>query len=158
MLIDDVVVTFYGKHGLAPAWKDGACDQDCQEWVSACVLARTNQSGENVMVWMQADHPAIGFGVPGEAILEAGFFGNLFVATDEKFYCKGAPTGNVAAKREGRTCSSPTNPCEFQKFNSCDGRCELVGPNLDVPANCYPGNGGGSGEQSYHTISTYITE
>lgn len=148
------VITFRGALGLAPQWRDGSCDEDCQEWVSACVLARTNHTGENVRIWMQADHPEIGFGVPGEAVLEAGFFGNLFAGTDEKFYCKGEPTGNVAAKREGRTCSSGSNTCEFIKLNNCSQRCDLVGAHEDVPANCWYD----SSVDRYHTIATYITE
>lgn len=153
--VDGETLTFYGQLGLAPGWKTGSCDEDCQQWVSACLLARTNVNNETVTVWVQADHPSIGFGLPTGAVLEAGWFGNLFAADDEKFYCKGESGGSVAAMREGRSCSWGPNDCEFTKLNACTGRCDLVGPQGDVPAACVAGNGS-SVSDSYRTISTYI--
>src|SRR5687767_11497967 len=33
---------FQGGIGLAEEWADGPCDEACQEWVSACLFARSN--------------------------------------------------------------------------------------------------------------------
>ena len=157
--VDGEVLVFDGLLGLAPEWEAGACDQDCQEWVTACLLARTNVSEQNVLIWMQSDHPAIGFGVTEGLIHEASWYGNLFTGDEEQFYCKGAPTGNVAAMRSGRTCAAGGgNDCGFTKYQKCHkkDRCEMSGPDLDVPTDCKSGQHAGSAP--YHTISTYLPD
>ncbi|MCX4247111.1 hypothetical protein [Paraliomyxa miuraensis] len=149
-------LVFNGALGLAPQWQYGACDVACQEWVSACLLARTNESGETVGIWMRGDHPALGAAVPEDTVLEAGFWGNLFVDSDEVFYCKGSGKGVVAAKREGRTCSG--GACGFTKYPKCthQSRCEFVGPDADVPSDCKSGQHGDSAP--YRTIATYVPD
>ena len=37
-----VKYSFKGQLGLAPAWQTGACDTNCQEIVSACMIALVN--------------------------------------------------------------------------------------------------------------------
>lgn len=144
-------LVFEGLLGLAPEWADDACDEDCQQWVSACLLARTNVSGETVMIWIQADHPAIGYGVPEGLVHEASWYGNLFAGPEEQYLCKGAPSGPAAAKRDGRTCSLGQG-CGFTKYPHCDhGRCTLAGPDDDVPIDCTA-----AGAATHHTISTYV--
>lgn len=39
-----------GSLGLCPAWKTGAPSEECQELVSACLLARTNAYGQSVPI------------------------------------------------------------------------------------------------------------
>ncbi|MDQ3337944.1 MAG: HYR domain-containing protein [Myxococcota bacterium] len=53
-------VLLEGAIGLAPAWDGpaGACDETCQRWVSACVLARTNAYGVHVQISMRAPDSA----------------------------------------------------------------------------------------------------
>lgn len=157
-VVDGEVVTLGGLLGLAPEWEDGECDQDCQEWVSACLLARTNRSGTTVTVWIQADHPEIGFGAPEGAVREASWYGNLFASPDEQFLCRGEQEGPVAALREGRTCSLGSGQCGFTQYQSCDfgSRCTMAGPDGDVPTDCRPGSLGGGMGGSYKTISTYV--
>ena len=152
--VDGETVVLSGLLGLAPEWETGECDEDCQEWISACLLARTNVTGTSVHVWMKADHEAIGWEAPEGALFEAGFYGNLFVDPEAQYYCKGTKEGIVAAKREGRTCTSGGGQaCGFTKFNKCskNTRCDEVGPNEDVPANCRA-----EGDARYHTIATYV--
>lgn len=150
------VLTFEGLLGLAPQWRDGSCDEDCQQWVSACLLARTNVSGQEVTLWIQSDHPAIGYGIPEGLVHEASWYGNLFAGPDEQYLCRGASKGPVAAKREGRTCSQG-QACGFTKYNHCDkaNRCTLAGPDGDVPIDCMPNDAWE--EPSYRTISTYVS-
>lgn len=150
-------LTFEGLLGLAPQWQYGSCDEDCQQWVTACLLARTNVSGQSVTIWIQSDHPAIGYGIPDDVIHEASWYGNLFAGPDEQYLCKGEPSGPVAAKREGRTCSQGQT-CGFTKYSHCDkaNRCTLAGPDGDVPIDCMPDDAWQ--DPSYHTISTYVTE
>ncbi|MCA9711678.1 MAG: hypothetical protein KDK70_37935, partial [Myxococcales bacterium] len=58
-VVDGKEQDFHGMLGLATDWENGACDEDCQEWVSACLLARTNVSGETVDIGLKAAHSAI---------------------------------------------------------------------------------------------------
>jgi hypothetical protein len=155
-IVDGQTLELDGLLGLAPQWQDGACDESCQQWVSACLLARTNVSGQNVTIWIQADHPAIGYGVPDGLIHEASWYGNLFAGSEEQYLCKGAPTGPVAAKRDGRTCSLGQQ-CGFTMYPHCDvgDRCTMAGPDDDVPVGCTAGNPPQQGP-GQHTISSYV--
>lgn len=81
-----------GLYGLAPEWADSDCDDSCQRWVSACVLAHANAFGNPVTVSLRGEHP--GFSWTGEhergfAIQEAAFYGNVFASPPELFACAG---------------------------------------------------------------------
>ena len=145
---------FHGLLGLAPEWEAGACDEDCQQWVTACLLSRTNVSGQNVTIWIQADHPAVGYGVPDDVVHEASWYGNLFAGPDEQYLCKGSPGAAADAKHEGRTCSQGQT-CGFTKYGKCNkpSRCTMAGPDGDVPIDCVA-----EGAATYHTISSYVVE
>ncbi len=151
--LNGVVHLFEGELGLAPQWQHDSCDDDCQQWVSACLLARANRTGENVEIRMQADHTEIGIGSTAGLLHEASFYGNVFIG--EAYYCKGTSEANVAAKREGRTCTSGSS-CGFTIYSSCDqsNRCTMDGPDGDVPRDCKMGHSTLS--ESYHTISTFM--
>jgi hypothetical protein len=50
-------VSFDGAIGLAPEWglrNDSKCDDNCQKWVSACILARVNAYGQHVDISLRA--------------------------------------------------------------------------------------------------------
>lgn len=157
-------LTFYGAMGLAPEWEDDACDEDCQQWVSACLLARTNISGQSVTVWMRAAHPAIG---EGTSLLypsyEASFFGNLFADPESQHLCRGVVVGPLLSQLHGRTCAALLQPsCGFIEYTQCQGqhRCELAPSSLlgqaiaGSPSDCIAGSLGEG--DSLHTISTYV--
>lgn len=79
---DELVV---GGLGLAPAWAHARCDDACQRWVTACLLAHANTTPDGVAIWVRADHPAIG-AAPGDdafAYQEAAYFGDLFAEPGE---------------------------------------------------------------------------
>ena len=152
--VNGQTLVFEGLLGLAPEWELGDCDEDCQQWVSACLLARTNVTGQTVQIWVAGDHDALGWEAPEGALLEAGFYGNLFAGSDEQYYCKGSNQGVVAAKREGRTCTSGGGKtCGFTKYGKCiaHDRCDAGGPDGDVPTNCRA-----EGAEAYRTIATYV--
>ncbi|QRN96682.1 hypothetical protein JRI60_48160 [Archangium violaceum] len=44
-----------GELGLCPAWASGAASEQCQRWVSACVLARNNAWGYRVLFSARGD-------------------------------------------------------------------------------------------------------
>lgn len=155
--VDGQTLTFDGLLGLAPQWQDGACNVDCQQWVSACLLARTNVSGQTITIWIQSDHPAIDYGTPQGLVHEASWYGNLFAGANERYLCKGAPTGPVAAMRDGRTCSLGQQ-CGFTVYPHCDlaNRCTMAGPDANVPIDCKAGNvPQGAG---HRTISSYVED
>lgn len=161
--VGNQVLELDGALGLAPEWEDDACDEDCQEWVTACLLARTNVGGHTVQVWMRADHPAIG---EGTHLLhpswEASFFGNLFASPDSQHFCRGTVLGPLLGQLHGRTCSPLLgDPCDFVEYELCQlqQRCafSLVGALglgiADSPGNCMAGPLPGP---AFHTISTYV--
>jgi hypothetical protein len=154
-VVDGQTIELGGLLGLAPEWKTGACDEDCQEWVSACLLARTNVSGETVSIWVTGAHEALAPQPPAGALLEAGFFGNLFADPEGKYLCKGSHDAVVAARREGRTCST-SGRCDFKRYHDCTqhSRCEMTGPNQDIPSDCKTGRHATSAP--YHTLVTYV--
>lgn len=128
--------TFNGLLGMAPAWQNNACDTNCQEQVSACLLAHINTAGIHVPLWIVAQHPAVGWGQDPEFPNQEGaFFGNLFVpgahgtdpTKEPMYYCTGAKYNvNAPQGRVGGTQSSPPYVNPFgSSYASCSGasRC-----------------------------------
>lgn len=163
-LVSGELLEFDGAIGLAPEWEDDACDEDCQEWVSACLLARTNVSEQTVYIWMRADHPAIG---EGTSLLypswEASFFGNLFADSASQHFCQGTVVGPLSSQLHGRTCAALLGqPCGFEEHTLCplQQRCTFSATGAlglgigDSPANCIAGPLPGG--PAFHTISTYV--
>lgn len=162
-LVDGVPTVLHGALGLAPEWEDDGCDEDCQEWVSACILARTNVSGQTVELWLKGDHPALGTGTNlAYPVYEASFFGNMFVDQSSQHMCPGLLVGPLLAQLQGRTCSATLGGyCDMITYSSCtllpllDPRCSTEGlitsPTL---TNCRAGSSpAGDG---FHTISSYV--
>lgn len=124
-------ISFDGYVGLAPAWETGPCDQDCQEWVSACLLARTNALGQPVQIEMVADHPAIGSERTNPSVYtteEAGFYGNLFLDPPEMHACVGTLLDSLLSALELRVCGVvPWLTCGFDDaIGLCPGALGLL--------------------------------
>jgi hypothetical protein len=122
--------TFPGLIGLAPQWQTGACDLNCQEVVSACLMAHVNTSGVHVPLWIVAQNTAVGWGQNVEFPNQEGaFFGNVFTlgahGTDPKkapaYYCTGSKY-NVNPP-QGRIGSTQTNPPYVNPFGSTYASC-----------------------------------
>lgn len=149
-----------GLVGLAPEWKDGACDEDCQEWVTSCLLARTNLTGQTVWLGLRAEHPAVGTqSDPDYSLHEASWYGNLFAPAPQMYFCRGNSTAVAVAYQQGRTCSTGHHEdCGFTSLGSCYGAlCGGGGDDDDDDG----GNNGtvtrcSSGDKEYNTLSTYI--
>jgi hypothetical protein len=75
--------TFPGGLGLCPAWKNGgvANDPACQEYLSACMMAHINTAGIHIPIWLDAEVPAIGWGIDTAnfPFQEGSFFGNIMM-------------------------------------------------------------------------------
>lgn len=153
--VDGDVVTLSGALGLAPEWQDEPCDQECQEWVSACLLARVNVTGESVDLWLAADHPAIGLGrAPSLPAYEATFYGNVF--EDERHVCHGSQEGSLGDHLDDRTCAGePLTRCGFSDWGECGARdrCDHV---QGFATNCATGADPGTGVR-YNSISTFVS-
>ncbi|MEZ4466344.1 MAG: hypothetical protein R3F43_18290 [bacterium] len=84
---------FEGSFGLAGEWADGPCDETCQRWVSACILARTNAYGLPVRIYLDGPNPHLQTLVTPErqgfTVREAAFFGNVFQTPARRFACRG---------------------------------------------------------------------
>src|SRR5436190_13246625 len=114
--------TFKGSLGLAPAWETGACDGNCQELVSACMMAHVNTAGIHVPLWVVADVPNVGWGLdPNYPNQEGSFFGNIFMTGAHgydstkvaAFYCYGRAydvntvPGRIGADQIGAPYTDP---------------------------------------------------
>ncbi len=71
--INQTTVTWNGELGLCPEWETDPLSEQCQELISACVLARNNAFGEEVLVSLRGRKPINGGDflaiAPGEQVL-----------------------------------------------------------------------------------------
>ncbi|MEL6341836.1 MAG: hypothetical protein AAFV53_01800 [Myxococcota bacterium] len=108
-----------GQLGLATGWGDDACDAACQELVSACLLARSNRSDAQPMIYVR---PGLAVSAESEPCpeMEAGFLGNLFLDAPVAAVCVGSPEGVEDALDAGRTCLDPDEEhCGFTALGEC---------------------------------------
>ena len=84
-----------------PRVEFGICDVDCQEKMSAALLAHVNNSGLHVGIWLVGPDNGIGWGSsPNFPFQEAAYFGNLFGSNMPGNYCAGKNMG--AGDSKGR--------------------------------------------------------
>jgi hypothetical protein len=136
-------VELRGQIGLAPQWGQpgGTCDQSCQRWVSACVLARTNAYGVPVAISMRVpDLPSVPPHIraalavtASEAsqftLREGAFYGNLFQTTAQ-------PDGPAIGEPVFNACAGPGSniPNLTRRFCSSQG----AGGPITVAGACEP--------------------
>lgn len=85
-------MAFDGSLGLATEWATGPCDTACQEWMTACLLARTNLYGIPVALSIRGKHPNLTVDESEKEafpIEEGAFYGNEFLAEPEMWPCSG---------------------------------------------------------------------
>ena len=86
--------TFAGQVGVAPEWETGSCGGTCERWVSACMLAMVNTTGDHYPLWLVAQNPAINWGLdPSFPFQEGSFFGDIFTSPPYAYYCGGRDFG-----------------------------------------------------------------
>jgi hypothetical protein len=88
---NNVSYTFPGAIGVAPELEGtGLCSPDCQERVSACMLAHVNNAGAHISLWLTGEG-AIGWAkdTTNYPYEEGSFFGNLFPNPWNGYYCTG---------------------------------------------------------------------
>jgi hypothetical protein len=118
--------SFPGLIGLAPEWLSGKCGADCQERVSACLLAFVNRTGKHVEISLTSAAPSmIGKLVPNAQDKpyphqEGAFFGNMW--TGKAFACRGAQSRKGPQVK--RFCAADPASCSSELATFVDaGRC-----------------------------------
>lgn len=124
--VDGDVHTLEGSLGLAPQWgeSEGSCDAECQGWVSACLIARTNFEGVSLEISLLGDHPSL---EPSDEeslmfdIEEATYFGGLF-GSKQLYGC--VPAGSNGPER---TCGDDPSSCPIEIVGACEDLCDASG-------------------------------
>ena len=121
---DGVSYTYPGELGLAPQWEkiDGKCNTACQQWVSACVMARVDYLGVKVLISVRGDTPALKAPLVEQAsytVREGTYFGNIFAPTTERYAC-------ISPGRTGlpRVCGPTLDGCAVEAVGECDETCK----------------------------------
>ena len=119
--------TFAGSLGLAPEWETGTCGQNCQMWVSACLLSMINTTGMHYPIWIDGQAASVGWGTdPSYPYQEGSFFGNLFSTqtTAPAYYCEGRDFGvKPIPGRIGSAQTSPPYTDIYGVGNKCTTYC-----------------------------------
>jgi hypothetical protein len=112
---------FQGDMGLAPEWKDGPCRGNCQRWITACMLARLNKTGDHVQISMRGPHDGLALD-RNEAQeftkREAAYYGNMFDSAHKIYACYSPGTPSIP-----RVCGDSLNGCPMNVVGSCDRAC-----------------------------------
>ena len=121
---DGVSYSYPGQLGLAAPWggAGGTCNTTCQQWVSACVMARVDYLGAQVLISVRGDTPALAATRSEQntyTVREGTYFGNIFLANPQRYAC-------VAPGRTGlpRVCGPTTAGCVVENLGSCSTVCD----------------------------------
>ena len=122
--VANVAYSYPGELGLTPQWglNGGTCNGSCQEWVSACVMARVDYLGEKVLISMRGSTSALAASnaeIAAYPYREGAYYGNIFLATPERNGC-------IAPGRTGlpRVCGPTTVGCVVEAVGYCDDVCD----------------------------------
>jgi len=139
--------TYAGQIGVAPEWETSTCTGTCERWVSACMLAPVNTTGDHYPLWLVAQNPSIGWGLDSAFPFQEGsFFGDIFTSPPYAYYCGGrdfgispipgrigaaqtAPPYTNAAGTNGKclpTCTPADYPHQTEGVKACFGWNEVV--------------------------------
>lgn len=113
--------------GLAPEWRERACDDRCRAWVSACTFALVNADGEHVAVDLRGDHPSLAGARPNGFVREGAFWGDFFAAEPIMHAC----ASEAAARVPSRRCTRADGGCAMQVTGAC-GDAPSPRPRVDV--------------------------
>jgi len=128
MTIDGAEYKFPGSLGLAPEWgRDGGhCDETCQRWITACVLARVDFLGVHRIISVRGASPSLHTSwqeLRDYQDDEATYFGNLFAPGAPKYACLGP-----GKKEIPRVCGDSLEQCPMEVVGSCTRACSFQGP------------------------------
>ena len=122
--VGGVAYSYPGELGLAPQWalSGGTCNTTCQEWISACVMARVDYLGVKVLISMRGDNAAF---TPSSSeistykVREGAYYGNIFLPVPERNAC-------IARGRSGlpRVCGPSITNCVVDAVGTCENVCD----------------------------------
>jgi hypothetical protein len=153
VVVDGTTYTFPGGTGLTPEWAQQACDESCQEWVSACVLARVDYLQQPREISLRGVNPALALS-PGEGaaytVREATYYGNIFRHNQRRYACLSPGQTEIT-----RVCGPTLDGCVVDVDASCDKVCDA--PTSDGAfQDCKPEDGDRD-DRSYHgSITVYL--
>lgn len=139
--------TYVGYLGLAKDWPDRPLSPSEQEWISACLLSRTNWYGTSVMLSSRAQQVNLKVTEPNELNdypnFEGAFWGNIFADTPVAFACNNAPT-MALARTAHRDCAAghenldgTTSNCGIiQIVGDCASHCSEPDPSDGYYPSC----------------------
>ena len=111
---------FPGAIGVAPEAMT-SCNIDCQEKISACMLAHVNNSGAHIGIWLVGADTGIGWGSsPSYPYQEGAYFGNLFPTNWQGYYCVGKDMGS--GEVPGRL-GAPISTSVYANAYGYEGKC-----------------------------------
>ena len=117
--------TFAGALGLAPNWETGATTQTDRNWISSCMLAHINTTGQHIGIYLDG-MPPVGWGRNSAYPVQEGtFLGDIFASPPTALYCGGRGYGsNVVAGRIGANQSG----APYKVLTSASGstRCDAI--------------------------------
>ena len=133
--------TYPGSLGLAPAWATGPLDLTGQEMVSACLAARTNWYGVEVIISVRSSLDPLKSSLTSAETqayphIEGAFWGNLFSSSPRLYACYD-PDNVATAQADDRDCAygyvaanGSLEPCGIIALaGSCHDVCrQLQGP------------------------------
>jgi hypothetical protein len=147
-------VELQGQIGLAKHWgrPGGHCDKSCQEWVSACVLARLDFAGQHVDISVRGANPhlkACPAEVASFAQREATYYGNVFASPQRRFACL-----SPGATQIPRVCGPTVANCVVDVVGSCANVCEDTIKD-GAFRDCRPGDAD-KDDPEYHSITVFL--
>jgi hypothetical protein len=155
---------YYGMLGVAPDWATGPLTRYGQEMVSACMAARANYSGTEVIISIRSLQSPLKTLVGSSELsaypsIEGAFWGNLFGANPSLMACY--TTANVSHSRSAyRECAAGhLNP--DGTISSCGmirilGACERICQSLNSAGQYYPACSTPTGSQSKNVATTAL--
>jgi hypothetical protein len=116
--------TYEGALGIAPEWgtEGGKCDEHCQRWVTACLLARTNFWGVPVKISLRGDKAGLTPDTDEKKrfpLREGAYFGNLFGPNGVNNLHACAGPGSNIPQLTNRFCSGAQGVCAIQVSYDC---------------------------------------
>ena len=116
-----------GGLGLAPEWLERPMTAKERRWISACLLALMNASGEHVEVSLAGGHDNLPSSAEEPVFREGAFYGDLFGAEPESFVCSGDEDVEHSSARAKRVCTEPAgegvSKCQMAHAGRCETAC-----------------------------------
>ena len=127
MTIDGQSYSFPGSLGMEPQWgeRGGSCDESCQRWITACVLARVDFLGVERPISVRGLNQGLkttGKEAKDFPVREATYFGNVFAPGKPLYACL-----TPGMTTDVRVCGDSMASCPMKVVGSCADACAYEG-------------------------------